>query len=346
MRCLNLASALSKFGAACHFICREHPGNFISKIRDQGYAVQTLPMGSVRDARQILYGPDWLGATEAEDAAGCRNCLAEAVDWLVVDHYGLGIAWETVVAEHARRLFVIDDLANRRHICDVLLDQNWYGDNTAGRYGGLLPESCKTFLGPEFALLDSAFLRAREQQRKSGTALPHLLVFLGGSDENNVTAKVVEALVLPETGQLTATVVLGQNHPDPEGVHALASPHDEIRVVSGLPGLAEEMTKADIMIGAGGISNWERLSLGIPAVIVSVADNQIPINAALAASGLITYLGKADQVTVSTIARSVRKMLANREEDSALKARMKAFVPGTGSKILAEYMIRNLAYAT
>ncbi len=131
MRCLTLANALRESGASCFFVCREHPGNLLELIREQGFEAIGLPLpktfeslhGKHSSSRLTYAG--WLGDSWQRDAEQTLAALnGELADWLVVDHYALDSAWEESLRPACRRLLVIDDLADRDHRCDLLLDQN------------------------------------------------------------------------------------------------------------------------------------------------------------------------------------------------------------------------------
>ena len=144
MRCLTLADALTAQGAKCEFICREHPGNLIAYIQSKGYNVHSLSMGKTADT-DLSYSK-WLGSTQAQDAEACAPHLNKLqLDWLVVDHYALETRWETELTPYYRKLMVIDDLADRKHVCNVLLDQNL--GRTTHHYAHLVPTNCQMLLG-------------------------------------------------------------------------------------------------------------------------------------------------------------------------------------------------------
>ena len=163
MRCLTLAQALLERGAQCSFICREHPGNLIDLIRQRGFLVYALRCDQdwvVQENTPSHAG--WLGADWQADAEESKVGAAKtAIDWLIVDHYALDRRWEHAMRAHCRHIMVIDDLADRPHDCDLLLDQN-LGRNLKD-YDGLLEGKAKTLIGPQYALLRHEFLALRAQ---------------------------------------------------------------------------------------------------------------------------------------------------------------------------------------
>lgn len=298
MRCLTLAAALKARGAQCQFICRAHPGNLIGHIGRQGHPVSQLPAGvcDFQPAPGAAAHAAWLGCDGSSDAAQTVAALdGHRPDWLVVDHYALDAAWEAVLREHAARLFVIDDLADRDHRCDLLLDQNL--GRQAADYAGRVPTGCRVLAGPHFALLRPEFAELREYSlgRRAAPTLGHIMVTMGGIDRDNATAAVLKALHhcdLPPTCRIS--VVMGAAAPWLADVRELAAQMPwptELRV--DVDDMARLMADSNLAIGAAGATSWERCCLGLPSLLLVLADNQRLSASALAASGAAVLLGGA-----------------------------------------------------
>ena len=304
MRCLTLANALAARGADCEFICRAHKGNLIDFIRGKGYVAHSLPVA--HEASSASTGPGsadstpnlahshWLGATQAEDAEACAPILsAHRPDWLIVDHYALDARWERALAPHYRKLMVIDDLADRPHACDLLLDQTFGRD--AADYRPLVPASCRLLCGSQYALLRPEFAALRPyslQRRARRPALRELLITLGGVDKDNVTSQVLEALrACPLSASCRITVVMGTTAPWLGEVRTQAQGMPwPTRVLVGVSDMARLITDSDWAIGAAGSTSWERCCLGLPAIVLVLADNQIESSKALHAAGLAVVI--------------------------------------------------------
>lgn len=294
MRCLTLADGLKAGGAECVFICREHPGNLLDMIRARGFAAHALPMGGEDEtAEESPAHAAWLGTTWEADAERCLALLnGRAIDWLAVDHYALDARWERRLRPACRRLMAIDDLADRPHDCDLLLDQNL--GRRAEDYAGLIPGHCRVLAGPTHALLRPEFEALREYSlvRRAEPRLERLLISLGGVDKDNVTGRVLEALktcFLPEG--LRITVVMGARAPWIEEVRGLAREMPwatEVRVnVDDMAGL---MADSDLAIGAAGGTAWERACLGLPCLLMVLAENQRSGAEALGETGGVILL--------------------------------------------------------
>lgn len=292
MRCLALANALRASGWRSHFLCREHTGHLVETIRRHGHDCSVLPPGD-GSSEGGVYGA-WLGARQEDDADACRPLLAALrPDWLVVDHYALDARWELALRDCCGGLLAIDDLADRPHDCDLLLDQNLGRDSSA--YDALVPAHCRRLTGTHYALLRPEFAAQREASlaRRKTAPLRHLLVTMGGVDQGNVTGKVLTVLATTTLhADCRISVIMGPRAPWLAQVRAQAAAlpwRSETRVdVDDMAGL---LAGSDLVIGAAGSSAWERCCLGVPALHVILAANQEPVAAALAASGASAPLG-------------------------------------------------------
>lgn len=281
MRCLTLADALAAQGADCRFICREHEGHLLDQIRHKGYRAHALPVAA-GPGMHISGAPEpahaaWLGSSQEQDAAACAHTLADVQpDWLIVDHYALDARWELAIKPHCRQLMVIDDLADRPHACELLLDQT-FGRNAAA-YRPWAPARCQLLCGSQYALLRPAFaaLRPYSLQRRAQPQLRHLLITMGGVDKDNATGHMLEALrACPLPADCHITVVMGATAPWLTEVNTLAQDMPwPTRVVVGVNDMAQLMADSDLAIGAAGATSWERCCLGLPTAMVVLADNQ------------------------------------------------------------------------
>lgn len=308
MRCLTLAEALREQGAKCRFVCREHPGHLLEQIRQQGFVAHGLPisnddirMGDSEGLWASKYG-QWLGADWVTDATQTKVGAGDTgIDWLIVDHYAIDSYWEQAMRSICRKLMVIDDLAERQHDCDLLLDQNLGRD--ASEYSELVPEKCRILAGPRYALLRPEFAALREYSmiRRAEPALNRVLITMGGVDFANATGQVLEALIdsrLPKTCHIT--VVMGSHAPWLDHVRLLAaqmSQPTEVKV--NVLNMAQLMADCDLAIGAAGSTSWERCCLGLPSLIVVLAENQCKGAAALEQSGSAIVLGTIDTIALA-----------------------------------------------
>ena len=292
MRCLTLAEELRAQGAECLFICRKHEGNLLDRIEKQGYQVRALTGADnevfYRSQRAVPAHADWLGTDWGSDAAETLQALSgEVADWLVVDHYALNWRWEQALRVACRSLMVIDDLADRRHDCDLLLDQNL--GRKGEDYDGLIPAGTVRLIGPSNALLRREFAGLREASL-SARQLPQLkriLVTMGGVDKDNATGQALTALsaclLKPE---LQITVVMGPKAPWLRQIQEQAEQMNcATRVLVDVKDMAQLMAESDLAIGAAGGTAWERCCLALPSIVCVLAENQLQGGRALQQAG-------------------------------------------------------------
>ena len=308
MRCLTLAERMRNDGKNVRFICRDLAGNLCKIVVDKGFSLHMLP---VHPPDEKLRGyAAWLTVIPEIDAQETIDLLytIQPIDRLVVDSYALDIAWEQRIRPLVQEIFVIDDLANRRHDCDILLDQNFYRA-LEHRYDGLVPERCKLLLGPHHALLREEFYAARVHLRERDGRLRRILVFYGGSDATRETEKAIHALLQLHLPAVDVDVVVGGSNRRREYIEKLCAQHDSLHYHIQVPNMAELMANADLCLGAGGTTTWERCFLGLPAIVTAIAENQFEICRDCAEVGLIHYLGRWNEVTEVDIARAVSKFM-------------------------------------
>ena len=319
LRCLALADALKQRGAEIRFVCREVLDTFHDMLTTRQHVLVTLP-------------------AQAEDASETAHALSDnPADWLVVDHYALDARWERLLRPTAKRLLVIDDLADREHDCDVLLDQNVHAD-LHDRYVGMVPPHCRLLLGPRFALLRDEFRQRRGQSRQRDGRVQRVLVCFGGVDADNHTSSAIEALSRLDAVDLTVDVVIGAEHPERAHIESKCA-NVGFRCHIQSDRMSEVMAAADIAIGAGGGITWERCSLGLPALAFAVANNQRPQLRGAAAEGLVSAPDIPDDgISASLIERHVRAFIENTGLRLAIARRGMAMVDGLGVSRVIKHM--------
>ncbi len=316
MRCLVLADALRERGAECQFICREHEGNLLEQIRQRGFAAYGLPIcvggiglpdyNNEDNSSQITWsGTDW-----STDAAQTKLGAGErAVDWLIVDHYALDARWERLMRPICRHLMVIDDIANRPHHCDLLVDQNYEDEE---RYKEFVAINCRLLLGPRYALLRPEYAEHRASKNFEPKSISRVLIYFGGSDPQDLTGTTLKALSTPRLSKLEVDIVVGANYVHSGSLRQHSLLRGKTTVYQPRVHLADLMASADIAIGAGGVTNWERMCLGLPSLVVTVAENQTPISEILNQSGAIRLIGKSGEVTESHISAALLDEIQSR----------------------------------
>jgi len=314
VRCLTLADLLRERKCGISFICRDIPEYQASQITGRGfklYRLSAAPTGSLdsaddpdRPARPVL---DW-----EWDARKTIFALASEapVNWLIVDHYGLDKRWESQMRPFIGKIMVIDDIADRPHDCDALLDQNLYPDRET-RYEDLVPKHCIKLLGPSHALLRPEFSEARKNLRSRDGIVNRILIFFGGSDPTNETTKAIEAIAILNRPDIAVDVVVGNANPHKEQIRHRCSLSPNVTFHNQVDNMAELMNQADLAIGAGGTSTWERCYLGLPGITLVVAQNQQDVTSAVANAGATWDIGRSEQIDLTLLADTIKRALDN-----------------------------------
>jgi UDP-2,4-diacetamido-2,4,6-trideoxy-beta-L-altropyranose hydrolase len=300
MRCLTLAKALRERGVECLFLSREHEGNLNEMLKSQRFDVRVLQSSkepSQHADQPVLTHSHWLGVNWLSDARQTIEVLgAGVVDWMIVDHYALDKRWESELRPHAKKIMVIDDLADREHDCDLLLDQNLVA-NFETRYDRLVASGCTRLLGPKYVLLQPEYAEMCLRTPPRIGPVSRIFVYFGGSDIYNLTGLAVSAFLNLQRNDLQLDVVIRSNGPNSDSVRTQVAGHANISLHEDVPSLAPLMAKADLAIGAGGATTWERCCLGLLSLVVTVADNQVQTAKELARIGAVNYIGHYDEVS-------------------------------------------------
>lgn len=305
MRCLTLADQIYQHGMEVYFICRSMPGNMCDLIQDKGYKVyqlsyNELSLDHTADGGTICPRGDWQAdTTQMVDILNEIN-TTHIIKWLIVDHYELDKKWEQQMRMFVDKIMVIDDLADRQHDCDLLLDQNLYMDMNT-RYTGLIPQGCQLLLGPEYALLRQEFYDVKQEARIRGNTVRRILIFFGGSDPTNETAKALHALQLLNRKDIFVDVIVGKINIYKAQIRKICATMPNTTFYCQVNNMAILMNEADLAIGAGGSTTWERAFLGLPALIITIAENQIETTEAVAKMGAIVNLGWYEAVSSKDI---------------------------------------------
>ena len=321
MRCLTLAQAFRNKGVEVIFICREHPGNLCDYIESEGFKLYRLPMHGLVKSAQSVFNNDkkppnasWLGISWQKDAKETIDILVQQrVDYLVVDHFGIDASWEQRVKEIASvKITVVDGQLDRSHDCEFLLDPN-LSERTPQCWKSLVPSYCQLFLGPQFTFLRPEYLKERSRLRTRDGKVKRILIAFGGVDKANATGMALEAVKKAEHFNLAIDVVAGPGNPHKSDLERICQFLSNANFHFQPSSLAKLMAAADLSIGASGTMAWERCYLGLPAIIMSIADNQNNICEILEKKGAAIYLGKQGKVRIRSIVDAINFALNNPE---------------------------------
>lgn len=334
-RCLTLADALAADGARSCFLMRSHASGLAYLAEGRGHAVRLLSDPLVRPAGTDDDGgpyAHWLPTNWQQDADQTRSALAEigAAEWLIVDHYALDARWEKACRRDGMRILAVDDLADRDHDCEILLDQNLV-QGMETRYRGRVPAASVQLLGPGYALLRPEFAAQRGLLTPRSGEINRILICFGGSDPTNETAKALKAIARLATSRLAVDVAIGATNPHAASVDALCRGMTDVTLHRGANNMADLMRRADLSIGAGGVMSWERCCLGLPTVAIGIAENQADVLTALAAAGAIMHIGAAASVTEAGIAQALHSLAGHPGQVRLMSETALALVDGDGA---------------
>ena len=321
MRCLTLARALTERGAECAFVESRAAAPILRRF---GWPAQTLlAMADARDLDALI--------ASAEDFAGRLQ-----VDAIVIDHYGVDVRQERRLRVDGRRLTVIDDLADRHHACDLLVDPG-YGRRRE-HYGALVAGECATMVGPSHALVRPEFAAAR--QRAMGRRAKHgpvrrALIALGLTDVGGVTDRVVTALS-DELGDVRLDIVLGSDAPSLPALREAALTDRRLHLWVDTPEMASLMADADIAIGAGGSSVWERATVGLPSATVILAENQREMIDLMAGAGFTFAIDATQPEFEDRLRECWRALVDDQTLRWSLAERTAELCDGQGAERVAE----------
>ncbi|MDH5471997.1 MAG: UDP-2,4-diacetamido-2,4,6-trideoxy-beta-L-altropyranose hydrolase [Gammaproteobacteria bacterium] len=317
MRCLTLANELRDRNKDVYFICRDLKGNLSNYIEKKGFYCKLLSNShdELLVDEDSLSHAQWLGVSWQKDAEDTNQILCNnKVEWLVVDHYGIDSRWHKLVRKNIGNLFVIDDLADRKLDCDILLDQNFYL-NPEQRYSHLVNERCSCLLGPKHALLRKEFIQQKQikrcDQRKS---VVRIFVFMGGSDPTNETEKALLGLDKVKDINFEVDVVVSSANPRANYIEEMCANRCFCKFHKDVMNISQLMNEADMAIGAGGATTLERCYLGLPSLVIMVAENQKETTKALNKVGALHCIGWYSDISSDDIYRAVNDFIYHPEK--------------------------------
>jgi len=293
MRCLALSQAWQDAGGKVVFLMATKAPALEACLQSEGMKIVHLSVqpGSIDDAIQT-------------------SCYAHQVeaDWIVVDGYHFGTNYQRIIKNQKCRLLLIDDLGNfEYYYADLILNQNIYAHEEL--YGNREPYT-QLLLGTRYALLRREFLKWRGWKREIPEVARKVLVTMGGSDPDNVTLKVIQALQQVDMDGLEAIVVVGGSNPHYEELQsAVQDLRFPIRLESNVTNMPELMAWADVAISGGGSTSWELAFMGVPALVTILASNQYPIAESLNAIGCAVNLGWYEDVSPTETAQALTQLL-------------------------------------
>lgn len=350
IRCVSLAKALQQLGAEVRFYYAAWPGHADTWLNAQGFHGELLDFAvdkfladeNAKDLANVWsslwqqqYGhacvkawQPWLQSLNTQ----ATSSVNRTIDWCIYDNYGLAADFVKVIKPSCRQLMAIDDLANREHPVELLLDQNAvFGMQT--RYQPWLPAACTQLLGPQYALLRPEFYpssvptTAQTSSSRNYQQVNRILVSIGGSDTVGLTERLCKLLFAQQVfADISFDVVVGSAYEKITELSELVAARANSRLFVQTNEMANLMRQADLAIGAGGSSQWERALTHLPSLVVAVADNQQPGCEYLQHLGAIQYLGRVEQVSDELLLNAITDIIENKDLRQALAERAYALM--------------------
>lgn len=319
MRCLTLASALRGSGVGSRFVTRAYSDNILRLIKDAGFKIKA-------------FAPETAMAEDlAETLKSAKNSGADAV---ICDGYKFDEGYYSGIKASGLRLVVIDDLADKKIPADIVLNQNIYA--SPEMYEHLVRPETRLLLGTRYCLLRKEFADKRKAFRRTIGDVGEVLITLGGADPENHTLKLIRALE-GSGRRLKVTAVLGAANPNIESVREFAADSfNEVEIIVNAGNMAELMARADIGMTAGGTTVWETACMGLPTLILTLADNQKEVASVMGKRGISIFLGQAEEVEIKTVREAFISLASDKPLRSTMMGKNMELVDGKGADRVAE----------
>ena len=327
MRCLSLADKLAEKDWICYFACSSSTVKTVSDLANSKHRTLELPLQSQNQPQYLM------------------SLFPQGTELLVVDHYELDSNYESSCRPRASAILAIDDLANRTHDADILLDQTINRPKTD--YKNLTPNDCWILIGPEYALLREEFSKNRSPalcaRDRRPPKLDRILVSLGSQDLSDATSLVLNN-IYSFLDDVHVDVILSGTAPHLARVKELMKQFPSTRLFPDVNNMSALISKADLAIGAGGISSWERCCLGLPTVSITVSDNQALINKNLDDIGAVCHIGEYQKIDSEKLTNSIETFHVNPNKLTDMSRKARRVCDGLGANrlvdIITEYFAR------
>ena len=319
MRCLTLAQELKNNFDKIIFLTRKDSGDFTETIMKNEFEVIFIPTNNDSDIIKNLI-----------------TTYSENKNFLLIDHYDVDSNFESSLKNIFEKIFVIDDLANRKHDCDLLIDQNYYRDLNH-RYKKLIQNDTITLLGSKYAIIRPEFRNINKKTIKKNSQIKKILVSFGGSDPTNECKKALDALCSIENNQFEIVAIVGIYNNKFERLKKLYEKYSNIKIYRHVNDLSQLMLNSDLFIGAGGTTTWERFYMGLPSIVIVISDDQKESIEFLSDMGHIINLGLAKNVTSKTYVQTLQKLNSDLIYNMSLNNQK--LVDGNGSNRIKRQII-------
>jgi len=326
-RCLIFAEIFKKRKIKVHFICKNLKGNVTNEIKSRGYKLHFI-----KNLKNSVY-EDYLNTRKILERFETETC------YLVIDNYLWDEKYEQKLRLFVEKIIVIDDLANRKHDCDLIIDQNLYS-GFEHRYDKLVPKNCKKLLGPKYILLRKEFLTSKKKIKIQ--KIKKIFISFGGQDISDEAVKVMFAIKKSKLNYEKINFLVNKSNKNLKDLKKISKNMKEITIFTVDKKLSRLIQNSDLCIGAGGSMTWERAYLGIPSIISILSKNQLEITNTMEKKGCVYNMGWAKNVKISDYQKIFGKLKIN--ELNTMSQKNKKVVDGKGisriNKIVFSHLIK------
>ncbi len=314
MRCLALGQAWAKAGGHVAFVTACENPALLALLREEGFEIHEID--AAHPARQ-----DW---------ETLRQVLANHPGaWVITDGYHFDVTYHRLVKRSGHRLLAIDDMAHLdQYAADIVLNQNLHAKSLHYE----CEPGCRLLLGPPYVLLRQEFLEWRSFRREIPESADRILVTLGGVDPYDITVQVLRVLEAVRNGGLDIRVVVGSGNRRPDQLKAFVGQSPlPIQLEGDSASMSHLMAWADLAISAGGSTCWELAFMGLPGLVLSLSDNQLPIAEHLEREGVSINLGWYENLREEDVGRTVMALRGDAKRRGEMTRRGQQLVDGDGA---------------
>jgi len=344
MRCISLANKLKLNGATVTFITRSN-NNLIESIQSNGHRLEVIAESSLD--KNLSFEHDiyktWKNEMWEYDALKCNKIINNiSPQWTIVDHYGLDYKWHRTIRNATKNIMVIDDIADRKLDCDLLLDQTFLCKYS--KYKNLIPKECKVLLGSKYTLLRDEFRYLRGlaiKKRKKYNGIKKILISFGSMDFENNSEKILSILnQIKWKYNISVDIVFDKNSHNYTNLKQYAKLSSlPVKILSNVKNMSELMLKADIAIGAAGTTTWERCCLGLPSLVLNTASNQRYVVSSLKKNKVIFNIKPPIRSKYSGIEDAIEILQNDKNIYTNMSKSSFAICDGLGSERVASSML-------
>lgn len=338
MRCLALAKSFNQLNTRVAIVTREYATSLVRKLKNTEQIVWSLLADHNKEKNITADLNTWLQGTPQDDVNEMYDILPFKPDVIITDHYGINADWESLVKQRGAKVIAIDDLANRTHNCDILIDANLV-DNYTIRYNKIVPPKAKLLLGPQYAFIKDQMVNQKKIRERR--YIQNIFIFYGASNQTLEVNKVLSAL--SANSEIKFHVILGTKKIYQSDLTQKYAQNSNILFYEFIDDLSELLNLSDIAFAAGGTNTWERCLFGLPTLVTTVAENQVKIAQYLDKIGCIRYLGTSKSVSIDDI-RSAFKNIQEHPEQQAEISRKSAEImkEAVGIDKLASILLKEI----